>query len=920
VTPPERVVGATVLALAGARYSPLMSPSGRLGRMSGSSSEERRTATSPAGPAAPAGFGLPPRWSPVRLLGRGGQGDVWLALDRELGEEVAVKVFAPGLGEAARERLRREVRLGRKLRHSGLVRVYELVEVGERPAVIMELVGGGSLRDRLAAGPLPAGEVAWVAEQVLDVLSYLHGMGILHRDIKPSNLLLDGEGRVRLADLGLARLLDQGGDLTRTAMTVGTPGYMSPEQIRGETPVPASDLYGLGATLYQLLTGARPYEGASEFAVADLHLRGTVPDPRRRGVDCPNWLARFVMRLMQKAPEDRWPDARAALKALRQRRVLVSPRTVRRALLGVAAVAAVAVLGSAGWAAFQRGRVAAVEVVGSEVRGRDDRGRTVWRHVLRLPVTRHIFLDLDGDGDDELVVSTGHIGTERAAREPVEVVIFDRAGRVLSRLEPEKTAAPWWSYDYPIRLQVRLFVLDVDGDGRPEILANCPQEAFYPNALFLFDPDGEPRWEPLLIHAGHLYHFAAVRGADPPRLQFVGVNNRLGMSPVVGELILSRSSASGKPRHSPESGYVPGEADGWSWYRPLVEGIQVTARSRQRDDGGRCWDEDLCLDRWGNDVGGPNAGKDLASLRGSFLRAIHRIGVESQPADRAGVLAIADGLRTGHAELLAEPPYRAVTALATAGALARLGHLEEAAATLRRAMADTGYEEVAFHLAHLEALAGRHREAERLLLNILATQRTPRAYDARHLLLRVAIESRDPNLAERALLVFSNLGVALQDRHRIGQSMRSRVNLWWDQVVEGDTAVASWAYAPEGEAVACLARWRLGRTRPEDPQAMAEAIDANPDAADEGQLALAAALLGFDRAGEAAMRLDALIQSLETRAREDFEKRQLLDLARALRCRALRDAGQLERARRAAAALAPSLTPGLLPAILAAEV
>ena len=124
-----------------------------------------------------------------------------------------------------------------------------------------------------------AGEWLWisirlaVAHQVLGVLSHMHGQGVVHRDIKPSNLLVDGDGSIRLADLGLARPVEDSRALTRTQTVPGTPRYMSPEQIRGHKPSPAADLYSLGVTLYQLLTGAPPFTGSSDFDVADQHLR-----------------------------------------------------------------------------------------------------------------------------------------------------------------------------------------------------------------------------------------------------------------------------------------------------------------------------------------------------------------------------------------------------------------------------------------------------------------------------------------------------------------------------------------------------------------------------------------------------------------------------------------------------------------------
>lgn len=163
---------------------------------------------------------------------------------------------------------RREVKLGRSLSHPGLARIFELIEGGDRLAVAMEWVRGETLARRAGASLLPIGEVIAVAERLLEALAFLHERQTIHRSVKPSNLLLDEEGGVRLADLGLVRPLSDDAGITRTAMTVGTPGSMSPEQVRGGELTPASDLYSLGITPFQLLTGTVPFEGRSVFEVA----------------------------------------------------------------------------------------------------------------------------------------------------------------------------------------------------------------------------------------------------------------------------------------------------------------------------------------------------------------------------------------------------------------------------------------------------------------------------------------------------------------------------------------------------------------------------------------------------------------------------------------------------------------------------
>ncbi|MCK5378298.1 MAG: serine/threonine protein kinase, partial [Acidobacteria bacterium] len=194
-------------------------------------------------------FSLPERWRLERLLGAGGQAEVWLALDQELQERVAVKVLARPDRPTAVERLKREVRVGRKLRHENLVQLYELVDAGTSIAIVMEYLRGGSLSQRLGDGKLEIVEVESIAEALLEALACLHREGIVHRDVKPSNVLFDGAGVPKLADFGTLRPMDEAGDLTATNLTVGTPAYMSPEQVRGEEPAPSSDLYSLGVTL-----------------------------------------------------------------------------------------------------------------------------------------------------------------------------------------------------------------------------------------------------------------------------------------------------------------------------------------------------------------------------------------------------------------------------------------------------------------------------------------------------------------------------------------------------------------------------------------------------------------------------------------------------------------------------------------------
>ncbi|MEO3828468.1 protein kinase [Actinomadura sp. B10D3] len=213
------------------------------------------------------------RYRLLSLLGRGGMGAVWRAHDEHLDREVAVKELRlpEHLDDAGRRtwiaRLEREARAAARLRHPGIVTVHDRV-TGEdgRPWIVMELVRGRSLDDLLKAeGPLPPGRVAQIGMQVLDALRAAHQAGITHRDIKPANVLLE-DGRAVLTDFGIAAV-EGDATLTSAGAVLGTPSYMSPEQVSGNEVTAASDLWSLGATLYTAVEGRPPFEGASTGAV-----------------------------------------------------------------------------------------------------------------------------------------------------------------------------------------------------------------------------------------------------------------------------------------------------------------------------------------------------------------------------------------------------------------------------------------------------------------------------------------------------------------------------------------------------------------------------------------------------------------------------------------------------------------------------
>ncbi len=574
--PPPRAAplstGREVLVVGAARRAGLRTPGGVTcrspaiirPRCRGTQSPERSKTLTFLGAEAQASalpFTLPPRWQATRLLGAGGQAEVWLARDLELGEWVAVKVFRDDLSETQRERLRREVRLGRSLSHPNLVRVFELIEAGGRLAVAMEWVSGGSLAARLEDGPLPIGQAIAVADEVLGVLAYLHGQGIVHRDVKPSNLLLDDKGSVRLADLGLVRPLEDGGDLTATAMAVGTPGYMSPEQIRGLDPTPGADLYSLGVTLFHLLTGRMPFAGNSSFEVADQHLHASPPDVRSLRPDCPAWLARFVERLLEKSAGDRWPDAAAALDALRRKRVLASPRFWRRAVL--AAAAAVALGGVLfAWVRTHRGVPAAVRITQDQLVVTDARRHELWRRQFPGSGLDAVTGDFLGEGASQVAVSTAPAGRGQPAGTE-DIAVFGADGRERARFASVGRTDLMRHFpgvgptvDMPL-----LFALDLGG-RHPALAWITHSSPWFPSAVGIWDATRGARPGPVLFNSGHITGLRAA-ALDGGRRELIatGINNRLGYQAVA--VILDPVARGGLAPPSP--GVSPDLASDWEF-------------------------------------------------------------------------------------------------------------------------------------------------------------------------------------------------------------------------------------------------------------------------------------------------------------------------------------------------------------------
>jgi serine/threonine-protein kinase len=257
----------------------------------------------------------------LRRLGSGAMADVYLAEQRSLGRQVAVKVLRPETVRhpTAVERFAQEARAAAALVHGNIVQIHEVACVDGVHFLAEEYVSGPSLRAWLEQrGPLDAVQALSVLTQVGSALARSAQQGIVHRDIKPENLLVTPAGEVKVADFGLARVLSaaDGLDLTQDGMTLGTPLYMSPEQAEGRPVDTRSDLYSLGATVYHLLAGRPPYSGPSAVAVVMAHIKEPLVPLATVRPDLPAGLCEIVDRLLQKEPCDRFESPTALLQAV----------------------------------------------------------------------------------------------------------------------------------------------------------------------------------------------------------------------------------------------------------------------------------------------------------------------------------------------------------------------------------------------------------------------------------------------------------------------------------------------------------------------------------------------------------------------------------------------------------------------------
>jgi eukaryotic-like serine/threonine-protein kinase len=262
-----------------------------------------------------------PGYEVREVVGHGGMGIVYKAWHLRLNRAVALKMLLAGAlaRPTELERLLREAESVAGLRHPNIVQVYEVGDVGGRPYFTMEFVEGGSLAQKMAAAPQPAREAAALVADIADAIEVAHQHGIIHRDLKPGNILLMPDGTPKLSDFGLARRLQGGNGLTVSGAALGTPSYMAPEQAHGTREIgPATDIYALGAILYDLLTGRPPFRADSSAATIQQVLADDPVPPARLNPRVPRDLETICLKCLNKEPSLRYTSAQAMADDLRR--------------------------------------------------------------------------------------------------------------------------------------------------------------------------------------------------------------------------------------------------------------------------------------------------------------------------------------------------------------------------------------------------------------------------------------------------------------------------------------------------------------------------------------------------------------------------------------------------------------------------
>src|SRR5574341_304683 len=252
-------------------------------------------------------------------LGMGGMAAVYRARQESIGREVAVKLMLPhvlALDETFLDRFHREVKIAASLQHPHILPIYDFGDYEGQPYIVMACFEGGTLAERIKReGALKLTETARLVRQLADALDYAHSQGVIHRDFKPDNTIFDDRGNIYLTDFGLAKMVGAS-NLTGTGAILGTPDYMAPDWGNNSDVTHSVDIYALGVTIYEMLTGHVPFRADTPMAVLMLHISQTVPDVREERPDLPESVSTIIHTAMAKKPMERFPSAGMLADAL----------------------------------------------------------------------------------------------------------------------------------------------------------------------------------------------------------------------------------------------------------------------------------------------------------------------------------------------------------------------------------------------------------------------------------------------------------------------------------------------------------------------------------------------------------------------------------------------------------------------------
>lgn len=450
----------------------------------------------------PPGQRIADRFLVEGVLGSGSSGAVYAVMDERVGRRAALKVLWDKAEENSEsfQRVRREVLAAQGIRDPAVVAVHDLLILDGRPALLMELVEGSSLRQHiLREGALAPADAVKIIAGVLRGLALLHGAGIVHRDIKSGNILLTPDGHVKICDFGLVKGDDLGATLTATGAPLGTPSYMAPELIRGQEATAASDLYSTGIVLFEMLAGRLPFEGASGMHVAHKHLSEQPPLSMLKEKGTPRWLLQVLARLLEKEPHHRFASAEETLAALEAHRaggplyrLAHFLRRHRRALAAACILAAVCATVLFWWGG--RHRALSLSFQGGTLEARLPSGALAWRQTLPRAIQSACYGRFGPGGSPAVACALAWDDTAQGNWQDNErfnsIWVFDSQGRFVERF-PVEVLDPTISPHYIVILSAHRFA-----PGEPErLVAYVRHTTWHPTGLLVYSLSGRRPWQ-----------------------------------------------------------------------------------------------------------------------------------------------------------------------------------------------------------------------------------------------------------------------------------------------------------------------------------------------------------------------------------------------------------------------------------------